>query len=345
MKSFNASQDLLETYVTALVVSAALEFFGLASVNHEPTKNAYVFGEHTEESYTTTMLANFVDTFLVPSMQDSMESVGHKFVCHLCPGNKAFVTQKGLKKHLTKQHPGQQRRQQQENVVDDCKRNYCCNAMSMGLIALDFNDARKHADGKRLLRLYKFLLLYFLAAGKTKYAFQSFRLLASYKCFMSPRLAHELMWCRFVNHRGKQDSNIEIDRECEHDNRNQKDHINTFHGKITEAAVHRVSRSAFKIKMIMDNHDQDCNVHVSSGKHRNKDEERKEDVIALAHHYHKEQLFAFKPGRHFRGFPSFPRNYIASQVDTLQMQVWMRDTLQTLALTNMFKRNRAQRTE
>ena len=315
----------------------------MAEVTSEPTRNVYQFPETDEATYTAEMLDKFVQAFMVPSTEDSLESLHHQFCCHLCPDKKQFVTLKGLKRHISKQHPGQPQNKgnkSDQQEADDSKRNYCTNAMTMCLVAHDFRDARKHADGARIIRLYKYLLLYFMAAGKTKYTFQSFRLLAGIKCFLTPRLAHELTWNRFVNRQGKVDSNIEPDRENEHDNRNQKDQIHAFHGKITEASVHRVSRAADKVKQIVSNHDQDSSVRKASGKHTDKEEERRQDVVSLAHHYHKECLFAYKPGRRFRGFPSFPRNYLASQIDTMQLQLWMRDSLQKLSVTNNFQRHK-----
>ena len=342
MKSYNASEELLKTYTQSLIVAAALQFFGIDEVNAEPTRNAFTFGETDEATYVKTTLTNFVNTFIVPSLEDSLESVDHKFTCHICANKQPFVTLKGLKRHLAKQHPGQPHLPQQSQDSDDYKRNYATNAMNMCLVALNFTDARKHADGKRMVRLYKFLLLYFMAAGKSKYALQSFRLLAAHQCFLTPRLSHELMWFRFVNNIGRPDTNIEPDRQCEHDNRNQKDQIKAFHGKISEQSVHRISRSAHKVKTIMDNNDKECNVRTGSGRHTDKEEERKQDVLELAQLYHKEELFVFKPGRRFRGFPSFPRNYIAAHVDTLQLQVWMRDSLKKLSCTNMFQRGKPQ---
>ena len=47
-----------------------------------------------------------------------------------------------------------------ENVVaTDFLMRYTRNALALGLLAMNFNDARKNADGERLIRLYKVVFL------------------------------------------------------------------------------------------------------------------------------------------------------------------------------------------
>ena len=99
---------------------------------------------------------------------------------------------------------------------EDFIRNYTHNAMLLCLIAKDFEDARKHGDGLRIIRLLKFMMLYFKHDGKHKYAFHILHQLAQIKFLLPPKLAHDTVWNRFVNHCGKVDSNLEMDREVEH---------------------------------------------------------------------------------------------------------------------------------
>ena len=56
-------------------------------------------------------------------------------------------------------------------------------------------------------------------------------LLVQLQCLLIPRLAHQLIWKRFVNNKGKADTNVELDRENEHRNKAIKQECREFHGK------------------------------------------------------------------------------------------------------------------
>ena len=78
---------------------------------------------------------------------------------------------------------------------------------------LGINDVRKHGDGSKLLRLYKFLILHFRAVKKDNYAHYTLRLVAQVNALLTPRLANQVTWNRFVNNLGHINSNVECDKE------------------------------------------------------------------------------------------------------------------------------------
>ena len=55
--------------------------------------------------------------------------------------------------------------------------SYMSNVLGMGLFAWDMEDAIREGDGERMIRLWKFLLLLFKQAGKTKYSLEAMHLL------------------------------------------------------------------------------------------------------------------------------------------------------------------------
>lgn len=105
--------------------------------------------------------------------------------------------------------------------------NYVCAVLGHGLLGFDLHDASQHGDGGRLYRFWKFLLLYFKAAHRTKYALEAFNLVAQV-ALLTPRVAHELLWNRVCNPHGGVGQNIPLDLEKEYLNRLFKDDINTF---------------------------------------------------------------------------------------------------------------------
>ena len=62
-------------------------------------------------------------------------------------------------------------------------------------------------------------------AGHTKYCLEAFRLLAGVNATATSRIAHEVMWCRFINSRGGAGNNISVDLHMEHINRTLKDYL------------------------------------------------------------------------------------------------------------------------
>ena len=63
------------------------------------------------------------------------------------------------------------------------------------------------------------MLLHWKHAGHTKYAYEKIELISSIKAAASPRIAHELLWCRVVNTQGGAGKNIPVDLFLEHLNR------------------------------------------------------------------------------------------------------------------------------
>ena len=87
------------------------------------------------------------------------------FKCDICGHN--FKNIPNLRKHRKTKHLHERATDRTEDNVF----NYSKNALAMSYLFKDFLDARKHGDGQRVIRLYKFLLLYFKVDGRTKYAY------------------------------------------------------------------------------------------------------------------------------------------------------------------------------
>ena len=111
-------------------------------------------------------------------------------------------------------------------------------------MAENFHDAWKEGDGGRLIRYWKFLLLHLRADGRTKYAIETFRLVAQTSALLSPRKAHQMIWNRTCNPKGGSGNDIPLDLQNEFLNRVFKDDINTFLSNITQRSVERSSWSA-----------------------------------------------------------------------------------------------------
>ena len=104
--------------------------------------------------------------------------------------------------------------------------DYACEALSLGLLLMEFRDGIREGDGERVLRVWKYLFLIFKATGHRNYALEAFTLLEQYHFLLPPFLAEQLKWLRFINTHGKKGKNISMDLHMEHLNRLCKTAIN-----------------------------------------------------------------------------------------------------------------------
>lgn len=228
-------------------MSAALEFFGMDEPTGEMTRHG-IDESSDQQQQLHNMIGELVDTFAICSVPLSTEQ--KRLTCPQCV--KTYKQMSGLKRHFSKQHKGMALQiEEEQDPCKDTMKNYCCVALGFCLLARDFRDARKHGDGAHIMLLYKFLLLHFKVAGKSKYAYQVLRLLAMRNCLLTPRMAHQLTWNRFLNFKGKPDTNIEMDRAIEHRNKLFKQECRSFHGKVTHKSVARVGQAAEALDEIL----------------------------------------------------------------------------------------------
>ena len=75
--------------------------------------------------------------------------------------------------------------------------NYQCSLLEYGMLILNFLDAVKEGDGKRVFRCWKFQLPYLKNdPGSTKYALEALGMMFQVYAVLSPKHSHELIWNR-----------------------------------------------------------------------------------------------------------------------------------------------------
>ena len=332
MKDINATNEYLQIYTESLVVAATLHFFGMDSPNSDPTTNT--FHPPTEPTYFVyTKVGELLDKFAIPSEDDLT-----KLSSLLCPECSApYKTMAPLRKHIVDKHqPGMECTGQKSK--EDGIFNYSCSMLGMCLLSLDFEDARKHADGTRIMLLSKYLLLYFKEMKKPKYAYHVLRMLCQVHCLLTPREAYDLTHNRFVNTQTSPSTNKEPDRCNEHSNRGYKTNFRGLHGKVTTKAIHRISRSSAKVNKIMAKYDKEGNVKPKSKRRHNKD--HKTEVLSLSKHMNDGKIFACLPeaGRYHRCFPGMKKSVLAT-INHTDLSTWIRTTFKKISRSSVFKQH------
>ena len=186
--------------------------------------------------------------------------------------------------------------------------NYTRVLCHLSSLVLEFKDAWSEGDGDRVCRCWKILMLHFFEGRSTKYALQAlnlqFQLLE-----LSPSVAHQLKWSRFVNYRGGAGNNIPCDLHNEHINRSVKGIINNMGANLTEHAVRQAGQSVSMIGDIVANFDNCSGVPSVSSSHSTRSDEV--DVCKVVGIVRGNKLLIPTPGRCHLAFPGMSPNPLA----------------------------------
>lgn len=144
---------------------------------------------------------------------------------------------------------------------------YASELLTLGLLWMSFYDAIREGDGKRIVRVWKFLLISFRATGHHNYAKEAFNLLMQVEYLCSERTKAQILWGRFINTAGRQGCNMPCDLFMEHLNRRLKGVIRNIGANVTKSSLTRASRSVNIIEQVCQTllaevgHKQDSNYH------------------------------------------------------------------------------------
>ena len=152
---------------------------------------------------------------------------------------------------------------------DDRVHNYTRVLCHYGALVTEFRDAWAEGDGERIVRCWKLFLPHFKVSGCSKYALEALRLQIQLQV-LSPNLAHQLKWHRFVNTQGGIGKNIPCDLYNEHVNKLIKTIIQNMGSNLTEQSLQRAVRCVSPLSAICKHFDAICHVPVTTTAHSSK---------------------------------------------------------------------------
>ena len=357
--------DLIEKYTSALVL-ACYETFKTKLQGRMPRL------KHEKEKMKEEILDHIVNEFALPKMPDfeatmiglacsvckkpfkriaglrkhileqhrdggdGPEAMSNVYVCPHCP--KVYKKASSLKSHMGKKHEGKDliptSSSESNSREEDHIFNYSRNALALGLLCMDFVDARKHGDGERILKLYSCMMLFFKLAGSSKYSYYDLYTLAQVKFLLPKELADCVKSERFVNERGKVNTNYEIDRYIEHRNKAFKLNARNLIGKVTQQSLDRISGSYEVIEKLMQSYDQQIHRHKPSGKH--KKDEALSDIVELSKQFSARKIFDCIPGRFHHAFPGFQSNLLQG-LDLFELNQWIQSCIKKFSNLAVYK--------
>ncbi len=121
--------------------------------------------------------------------------------------------------------------------------------------------------GQRIIRCWKFLLLYFKHdSGSSKYSPEVLYLMFQIYALLSPRSAHQLIWNRSVKAKTGFGGNIPLDLNLEFLNRIVKEAIKKLGPNASKRSIDRICHSMTVTKTLMENYDTAVKLYKASGR-------------------------------------------------------------------------------
>lgn len=194
---------------------------------------------------------------------------------------------------------------------------------SLGLLYMEFHDAIKEGDGLRVLRCWKYLLLIFKASQRKNYSIEAFNLLCQYFYYLSPQLAQQLLYSRFINVHGRVGCNIPCDLHMEHLNRIVKETMQHLGANKTERAIVRSSKCSQLLTTLLSNFDIATGLKDVSGSHVRASE--RSDVEQMVSVLCSNAVFCNRGKRSHGAFKNFKSNDLIMSLDLTKLKEWMHE--------------------
>lgn len=184
--------------------------------------------------------------------------------------------------------------------------NYARVLCHYGSLCMEFRDAWSEGDGERVMRCWKLFLPHFKESGRTKYSLEALRLQFQVNVILSPNLAHQIKWHRFVNTKGGLGKNIPCDLYNEHMNKLIKIIIRNMGSNLTERALQCAVRSVATLDMMCHKFDRESDVPHGTSAHSTRPDI--DDIKQVVSVVLTEKVLTKIDGREHKSFPKIHTN-------------------------------------
>lgn len=192
------------------------------------------------------------------------------------------------------------------DTSSDMVYNYTRTLCHYGSLMIEFRDAWAEGDGERILRCWRLFLPHFRASGRTKYCLEALRLQLQVNVVLSPNLAHQVRWNRFVNTKGGLGMNIPCDLFNEHVNKQIKIIIQNMGPNLTEASLQRAVRCIAPLQDIAKQFDKESGVPITTSAHSTKSNVT--DICKVVTVVLQQKMITTVSARAHKCFPNMPFN-------------------------------------
>ena len=157
------------------------------------------------------------------------------------------------------------------NDVSDDMYNYQMAFPNYGMVVMNFLDAILEGDGERVIRSWKFLLLYFQNdKGSPKYALEALYIMFQVYALLSPKASHQIIWNRFSKRNQSRGGNIPLDLALEFLNKVFKGAVKKLGPNANQRSINRICRAMGVTRKLTEKFERSMALYKRSGKHVNR---------------------------------------------------------------------------
>ena len=211
---------------------------------------------------------------------------------------------------------------------DDHVHNYARVLCHFGSMIMEFVDGWAEGDSERVFRCWRLFLPHFKAYNRTKYSIEALRLQFQISAVLSPQLAHQIMWDRFVNTKGGIGNNIPCDLYNEFVNKTIKQIIANMGSNFTEKSLQRSARAVTTLRNICEKFDLESDVPMGTSAHKTKTDAQ--DVSKVAAVVMEKKILETEKGRAHKAFPGMKLNPLYNW-DVDKTEEWIRAKMKKYA--------------
>ena len=194
---------------------------------------------------------------------------------------------------------------------------------------MQMDDTECEGDGERMMRNWKLLMLYGRCTGRSKkYAFEAMRLLTYCRALLSEKMAHRVIHGQFVNPSGGKGKNYANDLKQEHLVKCNKVILRGLCGNKTLKAVTKSTQSAYNVKKITVNFDNQTNIKPESHEHTYGDPGV--DISEMVKVLRKLKPFSFNEGRKHSTFSLISKSPL-NNIDVASLDAWLTSKKKAIA--------------
>lgn len=340
------------------MIAAAVELLGMTNLDQEkPTKNVFpnpaCATTEEKKAYLRRIATLVVDSYVIDrhrneKMRHSVGIMEHETEARqqeLTPDGRFRCRAPGCRRTFA--HDGKLRRDHEADhrppvvidplppslflidaVIDEKDRDdmlsYQKALLDYGMLILNFWDGISEGDGERVIRCWKFFLLYLKHQGVSanKYALEALYLLFQIYALLSPQAAHRLIWNRTAKNKPGAGGNIPLDLILEFFNKFVKEAIKKLGPGATRKSIDRICHSVYVTSDLMSNFDNAMSVFKRSGRHVQKS--IKGDLTKIVNELISQNAFHHTPGRRYNHY-ALVKPSILSGFDMQKMFHWIDD--------------------
>ncbi|XP_065071471.1 uncharacterized protein LOC135696119 [Rhopilema esculentum] len=330
---YSACKRFFQMEVQSRVIAAAMEILGIKCIDEKPDQNhfpASLLNESAKckKDYIEKLATIVVDTYVL-KLDKFQELFQKSCLAHSTAGDVVGISNRRFQCTKTFANGGDARKKHEashvEGIPDDDCYNYQLALMDYGMVVENFIDAISEGDGERILRCWKFVLLYLKADGKRscKYSLEAFYLICQAYCLLSPCAAYNLIWNRFAKNQNGYGGNIPLDLALEQYNRILKNVLRMLGPNASNStAVDRYCKALSTTKKFIEQWDSSSSFICHSGKHRSK--HASEDTKKIIKHLMEHRALKFTSGRKYKHYNKIKQSII-TDLDMSALFQWINE--------------------